>query len=150
MSTARAELTFDGPTVAAAESLWYDHDSWPLFIDGLRSVVSIEGEPPLVGSRTLWRSGPAGRGTVSERVIAYEPGLGQRLEVDDDAITAQQSVQFSANASGLTIALELDYRLKSASPFRLVSDWLFIRRAQAESLRRTLAAFAAELQQHEF
>ncbi len=147
MSTARAEITIDALTVAEAEALWYDQDSWPLFIDGLRSVVSVDGQSPQVGSTTVWRSGPAGRGTVTETVTDYRPGSGQRLEVEDDAIQAQQSVQFSANGSSLTIALELDYTLRSNSPFRRISDWLFIRRAEAESLRRTLAAFAAELEQ---
>ncbi len=149
MSTARAEITIDALTVAEAEALWYDQDSWPLFIDGLRSVVSVDGQPPQVGSITVWRSGPAGRGTVTETVIDYRPGSGQRLEVEDDAIQAQQSVQFSATGSSLTIALELDYTLRGNSPFRMISDWLFIRRAEAESLRRTLAAFAAELEQRE-
>ena len=88
-------------------------------------------------------------GTVTETVIDYRPGSGQRLEVEDDAIQAQQSVQFSATGSSLTIALELDYTLRGNSPFRMISDWLFIRRAEAESLRRTLAAFAAELEQRE-
>ena len=146
MSTARAEITIDALTVAEAEALWYDQDSWPLFIDGLHAVVSVAGEPPLVGSIVLWQSTPAGRGEVRETVTDYEPGVGQELEVEDGAISGCQRVLFTARDGQLTVKLQLDYRLKGANPFRAVTDWLFIRRAQNESLQRTLTAFRLELE----
>jgi len=146
VSVASAKTVIGGVSVTAAQALWYDRESWPLFIDGLRSVVSVRGEPPLVGSSVVWQSTPAGRGEVRETVLDYEPGVGQELEVEDRAISARQRVRFIAVDGQLTVQLDLDYRLKSSNPFRAVTDWLFIRRAQSESLQRTLTAFRLELE----
>lgn len=146
MSVASAKTTVSGVSLAAAEALWYDSARWPLFIDGFRSVVSVTGEPPLAGSSVLWQSTPAGRGEVRETVIDYRPGVGQELEVEDRAISGRQRVSFAVVGEHLGVQLELDYRLKSSSPFRSVTDWLFIRRAQSESLQRTLTAFRLELE----
>ena len=146
MSVASAKTVIGGVSVTAAQALWYDRESWPLFIDGLRSVVSVRGEPPLVGSSVVWQSTPAGRGEVRETVLDYEPGVGQELEVEDRAISARQRVRFMPFDGQLTVQLDLDYRLKSSNPFRAVTDWLFIRRAQSESLQRTLTAFRLELE----
>ena len=146
MGVASAKTVISGVSLAAAEALWYDRERWPLFIDGLHSVVSVTGEPPLVGSSVLWQSTPAGRGEVRETVIDYRPGVGQELEVEDGAISGRQSVDFSVETNQLRVQLELDYRLKGSSPLRFVTDWLFIRRAQSESLQRTLTAFRLELE----
>ena len=146
MSVARAQTKVEGRSIAEAERLWYDRDSWPLFIDGFHAVVSVAGEPPLVGSIVLWQSTPAGRGEVRETVTDYEPGVGQELEVEDGAISGCQRVLFSALDGQLVVKLQLDYRLKGSNPFRAVTDWLFIRRAQNESLQRTLTAFRLELE----
>ena len=146
MSVASAKVTVGGLSVASAEALWYDRERWPLFIDGFRSVVRVAGEPPLVGSSVIWQSTPAGRGEVRETVIKYEPGVGQELAVEDSAIAGTQRVQFAEANGHLLVQLELDYQLKGSNPFRAVTDWLFIRRAQAESLQRTLTAFRLELE----
>ncbi|MBJ7343192.1 MAG: hypothetical protein JHC46_06370 [Solirubrobacteraceae bacterium] len=146
MSTASAKTIISGVALTAAQALWYDRESWPLFIDGLRTIVSVSGEPPLVGSSVVWQSTPAGRGEVRETVLNYEPGVGQELEVEDRAIAARQRVHFLVVDGQLRVQLELDYRLKSSNPFRAVTDWLFIRRAQSESLQRTLTAFRLELE----
>ncbi len=146
MSLASAKTIISGVSLAAAEALWYDRETWPLFIDGFRSVVSVSGEPPLVGSSVVWQSTPAGRGEVRETVLQYEPGVGQELEVEDRAIAARQRVRFIGADGRLGVQLELDYRLNSSNPFRAVTDWLFIRRAQSESLQRTLTAFRLELE----
>ncbi len=146
MGVASAKTTIADLSLSEAEALWYDRERWPFFIDGLRSVVSVSGEPPLVGSSVLWQSTPAGRGEVRETVIDYRPGVGQELEVEDRAIRGRQRVAFAAEAGQVSVQLELDYRLKGSSPLRAITDWLFIRRAQSESLQRTLTAFRLELE----
>lgn len=146
MSVARAQTTITGVSLSDAERLWYDLESWPLFIDGLRSVVSVGGVAPLSGSSVIWQSTPAGRGEVAETVIEYERGEGQQLEIEDRAVAGRQRVRFQAGADRVAVQLELDYRLKGSNPFRAVTDWLFIRRAQSESLQRTLTAFRLELE----
>ena len=143
MSTASAERLIGGAALSEVEPLWYQIELWPLFVDGLQSVVSVEGERPLPGSVVIWRTGQAGRGTVEETVAEYVPGEGQLLVVEDSAISGRQRVTFEQVDRGTLVGLELDYRLNRGGPLRALTDLLFIRRAQAESLRRTLAAFAA-------
>ena len=130
--------------VADAEALWYDLARWPAFVEGFAAVETVEHGWPREGGVLTWRSVPAGRGRVTERVTRHEVRGGQVSEVIDDQLTATQTVSFRPAADGCEIELSLDYRLK-AGPRMAVVDVLFIRRAVRASLRRTLAAFAREL-----
>jgi Polyketide cyclase / dehydrase and lipid transport len=127
--------------VVEAEELWYDPHRWAAWIDGFGHVAKLDGEWPQVGSRLLWDSRPKGRGRVAERVVAYEPRAGQRLEVEDERLTGAQSVEFEAEGDGVRVSLTLEYTLKERNP---VIDFLFIRRALRDSMRRTLTRFAHE------
>ena len=147
MSTVRARIEIPGRRIAEVEALWYDRTRWPSFIDGLKYVHTLEGPYPDTGARIVWDSFPGGRGRVSERVVSYEPRGGQQLDVEDDAIRGRQRVRFSAlSASTVGVELELDYMLKQRGPLTVVTDALFIRRAQRESLERTLLRLRRELQ----
>lgn len=146
MSTVRATQIFDG-TVHEAERCWYDTAGWPAWVDGLAHVQSVEGDWPGAGAVVRWESGPAGRGHVIERVIAYEPLRGQTNEVQDDAITGRQTVTFTPDAEpdAVLVELALQYTLRRRSLVTPVVDVLFIRRAMTMSLRSTLAHFGAHL-----
>ena len=63
----------------------------------------------------------------------------------DDSLTGRQTVRFEALADGVSVSVVLDYRLRRRLPAGALVDRLFIRRALADSLRRTLGRFAAEL-----
>ncbi len=146
MSTVRARIDIPGRRIAEVEALWYDRTRWASFVDGLKHVHAIEGPYPDAGARVVWDSFPGGRGRVSERVVGYEPRAGQQLDVEDDAIRGRQRVRFSAlTASTVGVELELDYALKQRGPFTPITDALFIRRAQRESLERTLLRLRREL-----
>jgi hypothetical protein len=127
--------------VVEAEELWYDPHRWAAWIDGFGHVAKLDGEWPQVGSRLLWDSRPQGRGRVAERVVAYEPRAGQRLEVEDERLTGVQSVEFEAEGDQVRVSLTLEYTLKERNP---IVDFLFIRRALRDSMRRTLTRFAHE------
>jgi hypothetical protein len=148
VSTARVAQTFAG-TVHDAERCWYDTAAWPAWVDGLAHVQSVEGDWPAVGAVVRWESGPAGRGHVTEKVVAYEPLAGQTTEVLDDAITGHQTVTFSADSDGdadaVTVEFALDYALRRRSIVTPVVDLLFIRRAMTMSLRSTLSHFGTQL-----
>ncbi|HXO09985.1 MAG TPA: SRPBCC family protein [Solirubrobacteraceae bacterium] len=144
MRTARASETFDA-TVAEAESCWYDTTRWHLWVDGLDRVVEVDGAWPETGATVTWQSGPAGRGTVVERVIAHEPLLGQALEVKDGSIRGRQSVAFAPAPPGVEVSLALEYELLRRSIVTPVVDLLFIKRAMAASLAQTVSRFGAEL-----
>jgi len=127
-----------------AEALWYDTTRWPTFVDGFGRVASVDPEWPRAGTLT-WDSTPGGRGRVLERVSRYAAGEGQEADVEDDRITARQRVRFRGDGDDVIVGLELDYRLKRSTPGFWLVDVLFIRRAQRDSLARTLRRFAIEL-----
>lgn len=144
MGAVRVAQTFSG-SVHQAETCWYDTSRWPAWVDGLAEVVAVEGDWPKVGSSVTWQSSPAGRGRVRERVVVYEPLEGQELEVEDDTLRGRQTVIFTPVDDGVEVQLGLSYQVKRRSPFTPIVDALFIRRAMAASLRKTLSYFGAEL-----
>jgi Polyketide cyclase / dehydrase and lipid transport len=144
MRAATASETFPG-SVHEAEGLWCDTSRWHLWVDGLDRVLSVEGDWPSPGSTVRWESSPAGRGHVTERVIAHEELRELSVDVDDDSITGRQTVTFAPVNGEVAIELVLEYELKRRSPFTALIDPLFIRRAMATSLGNTLARFGAEL-----
>jgi uncharacterized membrane protein len=144
MRAVTATQTFRG-SVGAAESRWYDVARWPLWVDGLDRIIETSGGWPQAGSSVTWQSGPAGRGRVTERVIAYDPLEGQTLEVEDDAIRGRQQVTFTPADDEVEVKLSLEYEIKKSSFFTPLIDLLFIRRVMAASLQATLGRFGAEL-----
>ncbi len=143
MKAVTVEQTFRG-SVHAVASRWYDVTRWASWVDGFDHVVDTTGQWPQVGASVTWQSGPAGRGRVTERVIAYDSLEGQTLAIDDDAITGEQQVAFTPADEHVEVKLSLEYEIKQSSFFTPLVDVLFIRRAMAASLGATLARFAAE------
>ena len=92
----------------------------------------------------VWQSTTDGRGEVTERVVAYQVRSGQTVEVEDPQITGTQTVTFTPQSDGCTVALELDYALRHPGLFAPVVDRLFVRRAFRDALRGTLARFRRE------
>jgi Polyketide cyclase / dehydrase and lipid transport len=144
MPTVRAASTFPG-SVHEAETLWYDTSRWPSWIDGLAHVDRVEGEWPRIGAKVIWDSVPAGRGRVVERVSGYEALNGQTLDVEDEQILGTQSVAFTPVDGDVQVQLSLAYRIKNRSIITPLLDLLFIRRAMASSLDRTVVRFGVEL-----
>jgi hypothetical protein len=126
------------------ERLWYDHHRWASWIDGFGHLVKLEGDWPDRGARVVWESPPGGRGRVQEVVVAYESRTGQTLEVEDGKLTGRQIVAFEPGLERTGITLTLEYEIKERNPFTPVVDLLFVRRAVADSLRRTLQRFSVE------
>lgn len=147
MRTVAVVRTFRA-SVPDAEAHWYDTGRWPQWVDGLEEVLGVEGPWPGVGARVRWRSVPAGRGEVTETVTAREPLAGQTVSVSDDAITGEQTIAFAPAPAveGVEVMLALAYELRRRSPVTAVVDWLFIRRAMAGSLTRTLERFGESLE----
>ena len=132
--------------VSAAEALWYDTSRWPSFVDGFGHLAKQEGDWPRPGARLIWDSVRDGRGRVIERVTAYEVRAGQTVEVEDPRLEGTQTVAFTPReGGGSRLELTLDYRLKERTFLTPVLDALFVRRAVADALRRTLARFRREL-----
>jgi hypothetical protein len=143
---ARASVQVPGFRASEAEALWYDTSRWPTFVDGFAHVVSMEGEWPAAPSTLVWQSTPAGRGRVLERVTEYEPRLGQTAQVEDPKMSATQRIAFTPAEDGVEVTLSMEYTLKEGGPLRPFMDFLFIRRAVTDALKRTVQRFARELE----
>jgi hypothetical protein len=145
MRTVRVVRTF-AASVPDAEAHWYDTGRWAGWVDGLERVVAVEGGWPRAGAAVNWRSGPAGRGNVTERVLEHEPLQGQTVEVSDDSIRGEQTIAFMPEPPGVRVELSLAYEIRRRSPVTPVIDVLFIRRAMTVSLAQTLSRFGASLE----
>ncbi len=145
MRVVSAVQIFPG-SVHEAETLWYDTARWPSWVDGLDHVTEVEPRWPQLGASVTWQSGPAGRGRVVERVVAYEPLSGQTVEVQDDSIRGRQSVAFAPAEEAVEVMLTLAYEIRQRSLLTPLVDVLFIRRAFRASLDATLRRFGLELE----
>jgi len=131
-----------GP-ISAAEDLWYDLRRRVSFVEGFGHVVKVDGPWPEAGSRILWDA-PAktDRGRVAETVDSHEPRVGQTAHVEDAQLRGTQTTTFEGQPDGqVRVTVAFDWKLKEGNP---VTDWLFIRRAMGESMRRTLVKYRIE------
>jgi hypothetical protein len=145
MRSVQVTERFEG-TVAEAERCWYDTTRWSRWVDGLDRVLAVDDGWPQAGATVTWESGPAGRGRVTERVVAYESLRGQTLDVHDGSIRGRQSVVFVPVQAGVEVSLMLEYQLVRRSIVSPLVDALFIRRAMAVSLGVTVTHFGVELE----
>ena len=144
MGTAREAATVQLPADRAFD-LWTDLSRWPTFIDGFAHVERADDSWPGEGAKLVWRSGPAGRGVVTERVVASEPGERFVTQVFEERLRGAQAVLFQpVDEQSTRVDMELDYTLTSGGPLSGITDLLFIRRAQTDAIRRTLRRFATE------
>ena len=125
-----------------AETLWYDKTRWASWIDGFGHVLALDPEWPATGSTLKWNSRPGGAGLTLEKVVRYEPRLGQTLEIEDSRFTGTRRVIFEPGLEETRITLEVSLQPKERlAPW----DWLLLRRRLGDSLRRTLTRFSVEL-----
>lgn len=142
MSRVIASVVVPG-RISDAETLWYDVARWPTIVDGFSHVKRRDEDWPRSG-QLVWDSTPHGRGRVVERVVRYEARVGQTAQIEEEKLLGEQTIAFETEGEGTRVTLRLEYALKQANPLSPLVDVLFIRRAQRESLQRTLARFARE------
>jgi hypothetical protein len=138
MPTVRSTGDLPAPVPLAAR-LWIDVNRWPTFVDGFGHLVDIDDSWPESGSKVVWQSGPAGRGRVTERIVERDEEH-VVTEIFDDQMHGRQTVFFEPER----VMLQLDYELQGGGPLRKLTDVLFIRRALAMALERTLRRFSTE------
>lgn len=137
------------PVSASLAEVWdyyFDPAGWPAWVDGFARVESDMGYPE-VGGTLRWSSTPAGRGTVTERVVEHESRRLHRVEYEDPETTGQLSVTFAIEGEGTMVTQELDYRLRDRGVFAKVTDRLFIRSQMRGSLGRSLARLRLEVEE---
>jgi hypothetical protein len=137
------------PVRASLAEVWdyyFDPAGWPAWVDGFARVESDMGYPE-VGGTLRWSSTPAGRGTVTERVVEHESRRLHRVEYEDPETTGQLNVTFAIEGEGTMVTQELDYRLRDRGVFAKVTDRLFIRSQMRGSLSRSLVRLRLEVEE---
>ena len=149
MSKVEATIEIGAP-LAEVWDLYFERRRWPAWVDGFASVVSESGYPEEGGTLT-WRSTPAGRGTVTERVNVHDLRSLHRVDFEDPAAKGRLEVAFemqpaaSAESGRKTkVTQRLDYTVTSGGPLRAITDFLFIRSQQRRSLERSLIELRLE------
>jgi Polyketide cyclase / dehydrase and lipid transport len=145
VATVAAEIEVPAAPLVAWD-LYFDPDLWPAWVDQFVAVVESAGYPQ-VGGTMRWRSGRAGRGEVTERVLAHEAPSRHRVSFSDPQAEGELAVAFEASDAGTVIRQELAYRLKAGGIFARAADLLFVRSQMRASLQRSLAAFAEEVEE---
>jgi uncharacterized membrane protein len=119
---------------------------WPAWVDGFAAVGRSEGYPER-GGTLVWRSTPAGRGTVSERVIEHSPRTRHRIEWSDPESSGELLSEFAVEGDAVRVTLTLDYRLARGGPFAALTERLFVRGQVGRSLQRSLLRFKHEAEE---
>ena len=128
--------------------LYFEPATWPAWVDGFGSVESSDGYPER-GGTLRWRSTPAGRGTVSERVLEHEPQRLHRIEFSDPESEGELATTFEPEAdpsgdNGTRVGQEVTYRVRDPGLFTWITDPIFIRPQVGRSVRRSLERLRTE------
>jgi hypothetical protein len=135
-----------GASLAEVWDYYFEARGWPAWVDGFAEVRSAEGYPQAGGS-LRWRSVPAGRGDVAERVLEHEPRPLHRVAFEDPSSAGELRTTFAIQGSGTVLTQELDYRLSRRGPLAMLADLLFIRSQMRASMRRSLARLKLEVEE---
>jgi uncharacterized membrane protein len=133
-------------SLAEAWGYYFEPSGWPAWVDGFGSIESSSGYPEEGGS-LVWRSTPAGRGTVSERVLSHQPRRLHRIAFEDPESSGELTTRFEVDGEATRVTLELDYRLPGAGILSLLTDRLFVRGQVVKSLQRSLLRFRLEAEE---
>jgi hypothetical protein len=125
---------------------YFEPRGWPAWVDGFGSVQDAEAYPER-GGRLRWRSIPAGRGEVAERVLEHEPRRVHRISFEDPSTAGELRTTFTIEGSATRVAQELDYRLKRGGAFARLADLFFIRSQMRASVRRSLSRLKLEVEE---
>ena len=141
-----SETVLVGASLADTWDCYFEPTGWPAWVDGFGAVESADGYPE-AGGTLVWRSTPAGRGTVTERVLAHEPRTLHRIAFEDPESAGELTTRFAVEGEGTRVTLELDYRLPGGGAFTWLTERLFVRGQMRGSLRRTLARLRLEAEE---
>ena len=133
-------------SLAETWDFYFEPRGWPAWVDGFGSVVSAEGYP-VQGGSLVWRSTPAGRGEVSERVLEHEERRRHLIEFADPTSSGRLRTDFAIEGPGTRVTQTLQYRLARSGPFSWLTDRIFVRGQLHQSLARSLQRFKHEAEE---
>lgn len=138
--------------LAEVWDFYFRPETWPSWVDQLAGVESSDGYPE-AGGTLRWRSGSAGRGTVTEKVLAHEPRTLHRVAFSDPESEGELEVRFAiepGEGTGATrVEQTMDYRITGGGVFSGLTDALFVRGQVRGSLRRSLERLKLEAEARE-
>lgn len=135
-------------SLAETWELYFEPTTWPTWVDGFTRVESSEGYPER-GGTLRWRSTPAGRGLVEERVLEHEPRSLHLVAFSDPESEGELRTTFAIatapdSEQGTRVRQQLTYRVRDAGVLTRLTDVFFIRPQIARSLRRSLDQLRVE------
>lgn len=134
---------------ASLKEVWefyFDPRGWPAWVDGFVAVERAEGYPE-AGGTLVWRSNPAGRGTVTERVIEHSPRTLHRIAWSDPESAGELRTELAVEGEAVRVKLTLGYGLTSGGPLAWLTERLFVRSQMRGSLQRSLLRFKHEAEE---
>lgn len=147
MAEVGAEVEVPAP-LAEVWDLYFDRVRWRAWVDGFGRVRDSSGYPE-EGGTLSWESTGAGRGTVSESVLAHEPRSLHRVSFSDPGSEGELETRFEIVSSGgeepvTRVSQTMRYRTRLPRPLAAITDRLFIRAQMRRSVERSLAGLRAE------
>jgi uncharacterized protein YndB with AHSA1/START domain len=143
MAVVEQEVHVPAP-LAEVWDCYFDPRAWPEWVDSFGSVIESEGYPE-AGGTLRWKSVPAGRGEVTEKVLEHESRRRHRIEFSDPSMEGEMTVTFAIEGEGTKVAASMDYRLLDKSVFARLGALLFLKAQLRGTLRRSLDAFVPEV-----
>lgn len=147
MAKVIAETEIDA-SLADVWDRFVDTDTWSRWVGGFSRIAEVDGYPE-EGGRVIWQSNELGRGRVAEKVLECEQRSRLLVEFEDPEMHGQIETKFEILSTGdgsfkTKVAQVWTYKLNGAGPFRLITDWAFIRPQMRRAVERSLRAFRAE------
>jgi hypothetical protein len=127
-------------TLAETWDCFFDARGWGAWCDGFQSVIESDGYPEPDGV-LRWRSTPAGRGEVTERVLEHEHRRRHRIAFSDPGMEGELDTRFEIEGEGTRVRQRLEYRVRDRGPIALLGALLFVRGPMRASVQRTLLGF---------
>jgi hypothetical protein len=97
----------------------------------------------------VWQSVRAGRGEVTEKVLAHETRKLHRIAFVDPESEGELEVRFAiepGEGTGSTLVeQDLEYAITSGGAFSGITDFLFVRSQMRRSLQRSLGKLRIEV-----
>ena len=145
------KLSLDIHVDASLAETWdayFDSRLWGAWVDGFQAQAERSpGYPGEIGSTLVWRSIPAGRGTVRERVLAHEERRLHRVAFADPAMEGELETRFEIDGSGTRVAQDMSYRLLDRGPIARIGAVFFVKGQVRSSMERSLGAFRHEAEE---
>ena len=127
-------------SLAEAWDHYFDVRAWGSWVDGFQATMEAEAYPA-AGSTLRWRSIPAGRGEVTERVLEHEHRRRHLIEFSDPEMEGRLETRFELAGAGTRVTQELTYTLLAKGPIARMGAVLFVKSQVRASMQRSLLAF---------